>query len=182
MMNISEQWQSILSSASQALSAEKVLVASDFVTQWGHRQPKAAKLFVASGVLETIYTDDEMTTQLASALTDVADETALHRQLRLFRQQQMVRIIWRDIAGWADLAETVRDLSAMADACISQALNLLHKWQSESLGSPTNAEGVEQELLVIGMGKLGAGELNLSSDIDLIFAYPEDGETQGGRK
>jgi glutamate-ammonia-ligase adenylyltransferase len=182
MSAISEQWQSILSSTAHALGAEKVLAASDFVTQWGQRQPETAKLFVESGVLETIYTDDEMATQLASALTDVADETALHRQLRLFRQQQMVRIIWRDLAGWADLAETVRDLSAMADACISQALCLLHQWQMESLGTPTNAEGVEQELLVIGMGKLGAGELNLSSDIDLIFAYPEDGETQGGRK
>ena len=94
----------------------------------------------------------------------------------------MVRIIWRDLAGWADLSETTRDLSAMADTCIQQALAILHQWQSDELGVPRNAEGREQELLVLGMGKLGARELNLSSDVDLIFSFPENGYTQGVHK
>ena len=59
---------------------------------------------------------------------------------------------------------------------------MLHQGQSDELGVPRNAEGTEQELLVLGMGKLGAGELNLSSDVDLIFSFPENGYTQGGHK
>jgi len=86
------------------------------------------------------------------------------------------------LAGWADLAETVGDLSAMADACIQQSLALLHQWQCVINGRPCNGNGEEQYLVVLAMGKLGAGELNLSSDIDLIFTYPEEGDTQGGRK
>ena len=178
----SEQWQSLLKKDSLVESAKTVLNCSDYVVQWGQRHPKRAETLIASGDLEKVYDVDALAERLAEQLQDVTEEQELHRQLRLFRQREMVRIIWRDLAGWADLAETVRDLSKLADVCIEQTLDLLHQWQSESLGKPCNADGDEQHLLVIGMGKLGAGELNLSSDIDLIFAYPEEGETQGGRK
>ena len=115
-------------------------------------------------------------------LEEVNDETSLHQKLRYFRQREMVRIIWRDIAGWANLAETIANLSALADACIEQSLALLHQWQCRDLGTPYDSKGEEQQLIVLGMGKLGAGELNVSSDIDLIFTYPERGKTKGGRK
>jgi glutamate-ammonia-ligase adenylyltransferase len=82
----------------------------------------------------------------------------------------------------ADLDETMRERSDMADGCIQQALHYLHQWLCHDLGSPCNSEGNEQHLIVLGMGKLGAGELNLSSDIDLIFTYPENGETRGGQR
>ena len=94
----------------------------------------------------------------------------------------MVRIIWRDLAGMATLTETMQDLSALADACIEQTLPLLYNWQTKELGTPFSADGDQQQLVVIAMGKLGAGELNVSSDIDLIFAYPQDGDSQGGKR
>ena len=183
MNSISEQWQTLLTLDNRLLeSASQVLMGSDYVTQWGERHSERAVELITSNDLNRIYDNGRYQQRLSITLDAVADEISLHQQLRYFRQREMVRIIWRDLAGWADLAETVRDLSAMADACIRQALALLHQWQCESLGTPYDADGNEQQLIVLGMGKLGAGELNLSSDIDLIFTYSEQGETQGGRK
>ncbi|RKZ79870.1 MAG: bifunctional [glutamate--ammonia ligase]-adenylyl-L-tyrosine phosphorylase/[glutamate--ammonia-ligase] adenylyltransferase [Gammaproteobacteria bacterium] len=181
--HIPEQWQPLLLPNNTLFeSARLVLLGSDYVNHWGQRNPDRAQVLIASGDLQRIYDEQSFQQRLAEHLLDVCDETILQQRLRYFRQREMVRIIWRDLAGWADLAETVRDLSAMADACIQQALELLHQWQCDELGTPCNADGDEQQLVVLGMGKLGAGELNLSSDIDLIFAYPDGGETQGGRR
>ncbi|MCP4041372.1 MAG: bifunctional [glutamate--ammonia ligase]-adenylyl-L-tyrosine phosphorylase/[glutamate--ammonia-ligase] adenylyltransferase, partial [Gammaproteobacteria bacterium] len=96
--------------------------------------------------------------------------------------QEMVRIAWRDIAGLAELEETTRDLSRFADVILDEALLLIHAWQAQNLGVPTNSAGQEQSLIVVAMGKLGAFELNFSSDIDLIFTIPESGKTVGGRR
>ncbi|MBW2201847.1 MAG: bifunctional [glutamate--ammonia ligase]-adenylyl-L-tyrosine phosphorylase/[glutamate--ammonia-ligase] adenylyltransferase [Deltaproteobacteria bacterium] len=92
--------------------------------------------------------------------------------------REMVRIAWRDLAGWADLSETMADLSDFADACIGETLALLDKQACLNFGIPTGMNGTQQKLIVIGMGKLGARELNFSSDIDLILAYPDGGQTQ----
>jgi len=183
MEQCSEQWLSLLSLNEDASNtAHQVLSGSDYVTQWGSRHAERAEALLASGDITTIYDTDGYQQRLNVCLDGVVDEVSLQQKLRHFRQREMVRIIWRDLAGWADLAETVRDLSAMADACLEQSLAILHQWQCDISGTPCNAAGEEQYLVVLGMGKLGAGELNLSSDIDLIFTYPEGGETQGGRK
>ncbi len=183
------QWQS----ASPELAAELRSVAgfeaallqvwegSDFVAQFCLKQPQQLVQLQRSGVLMARYADGEMARLLGERLAGVADETALHRELRRFRNEQMVRIIWRDLTRTAPLEETLEDLSALADACVSQALSLLYDWMTGKQGTPRNAAGEQQRLVVLGMGKLGARELNLSSDIDLIFAYPEPGETDGPR-
>lgn len=180
---MSEQWQTLVS-VDEALSgsAAQVLMGSYYVTQWGQCHADRAEELIDSNDIVSVYDDDSYSSRLSTIVADAVDETSLHQKLRYFRQREMVRIIWRDLASWADLAETVRDLSALADACIEQSLVLLHQWQCMDLGTPYDAEGNEQILIVLGMGKLGAGELNLSSDIDLIFTYPEKGETSGGLK
>jgi len=178
----SEQWQSLLGQTSLHESAKTVLCCSDYVMHFGQRHPQRVKALIASGDLEKAYSSTDLSERLTQMLSGVTDEAKLQQQLRLFRQREMARIIWRDLAGWADLIETVTDLSTLADVCLQQALTLLHQWLEADLGKPFNDKGEEQQLLVIGMGKLGAGELNLSSDIDLIFSYPEDGYTEGGRK
>lgn len=180
--SFSEPWQQVLADSSLLDTAQQVLSGSDYVMQWGNRNPDRAKQLVTSGDIHSLYEAEGYRQRLKVVLDDVADETTLQQTLRHFRQREMVRIIWRDLAGWADLAETVRDLSALADACVSQSLDILHQWQCEQNGTPCDTDGNEQHLIVLGMGKLGAGELNLSSDIDLIFTYPEDGETQGAAK
>ena len=175
-------WQQLLVDNELMDSARQVLAGSDYVTQWGERHPERAAELIASRDLFCVYDAENYSLSLAKRLINVADEVALHQQLRYFRQREMVRIIWRDLAGWANLAETVADLSALADACIQQSVNVLHQWLAIDFGEPCNKQGEVQQLVVLGMGKLGAGELNLSSDVDLIFTYPDEGETQGGRK
>lgn len=181
--SIPDSWEKALS-AYPELQAEavQVLSGSDFVNQWGQRQQIQLDELLATGSLLATQSSSDFANILKTMLVSVADENALQKQLRYFRQQQMVRIIWRDLAGWADLAETMADLSAMADVCIEQSLSILHQWQTALYGRPCDEDGNEQQLVVLGMGKLGAGELNLSSDIDLIFTYPEEGETREGRK
>lgn len=159
----------------------RVWEGSDFVAQYCLKQPELLVRLQRSGVLAHSYSDGEMDRLLGARLDEVTDESTLHRELRRFRNEQMVRIIWRDLTQAAPLAETLEDLSALADACVSQALSLLYTWLTEKQGTPRNAAGEQQYLVVLGMGKLGARELNLSSDIDLIFAYPEPGETDGAR-
>ncbi|MEN8177506.1 MAG: bifunctional [glutamate--ammonia ligase]-adenylyl-L-tyrosine phosphorylase/[glutamate--ammonia-ligase] adenylyltransferase [Pseudomonadota bacterium] len=159
----------------------QVWEASSYVVQSCHRDMGLLPELIGSGHLGASYLGEELSRQLADWLADVQDDVTLGKKLRLFRRYQMVRIIWRDIAGWAPLAETLEDLSALADACIGGALDRLYAWTRTELGTPRNKAGDVQSLVVIGMGKLGARELNLSSDIDLIFAYPEAGQTDGER-
>ena len=98
--------------------------------------------------------------------------------LRRFRQRHMLRIVWRDFCRLADTLETVRDTSLLAEACIAEALDITRSpWSSASECRGDRDGDERQQLIVLAMGKLGARELNVSSDIDLIFAYPEAGET-----
>jgi len=104
------------------------------------------------------------------------DEAALKRTLRRLRQEVMLRVLLRDLSGRAPLAEVVASMSDLAELSIDYALKYLCAWQEAQHGTPM-ADGTRQELIVVGMGKLGGRELNVSSDIDLIFVYPEEGET-----
>lgn len=180
--HFSASWQQLLANSDSELinSAKEVLAGSDYVTQWGERYPDRVTELINSGDLLHIYDDNKYYQQLTALLDGTADEVTLNQQLRYFRQREMVRIIWRDLAGWADLAETMSELSALADACIQHSFTILHRWLVAVYGEPTNAQGEKLQLIVLAMGKLGAGELNLSSDVDLIFAYPNEGKTQGG--
>lgn len=157
-----------------------VWTASDFVTNACIRQPSLLLDLQESGDLFRTYESDFYIKTLEQQLTNITDEATLMAVLRRFRRREMVRIIWRDLAGWASLEEIFEDLSQLAEDCLNSALTYLHHWQGEKLGIPYGAySGRPQALVVLGMGKLGARELNLSSDIDLIFAYPESGETRG---
>ena len=159
-------------------SLSKVWAASAFVAQSCIREPALLAELIGSGDLSVRYGEGAYQDRLSAVLQGVADEPSLASCLRRFRRREMVRIAWRDLAGWADLAETLADLSAVAMVCVDQALSHLDVWQSRALGEPRGqASGARQGLVVVGMGKLGAGELNFSSDIDLIFAYEEEGRT-----
>jgi glutamate-ammonia-ligase adenylyltransferase len=159
---------------------KKVFTFSDFVFKSCARDPGFFKDLYESGDLQRTFGTGDFQEKLISYLIDVKDDAQLSRQLRRFRRYHMVRIAWRDLAGWSNLSETMDDLSALADACIDQALSFLYKRQCLKYGIPTAHDGSHQRLVVVGMGKLGGQELNFSSDVDLIFAYPEIGISQGG--
>ncbi|MEA3279779.1 MAG: bifunctional [glutamate--ammonia ligase]-adenylyl-L-tyrosine phosphorylase/[glutamate--ammonia-ligase] adenylyltransferase, partial [Thermodesulfobacteriota bacterium] len=157
---------------------------SDFVARSCIHHPHLLNDLIKSSDLQKRYILGDYNNKLKKLLPSGSRHTVpdIQHILRLFRLREMVRIAWRDLAGWADLDETMSDLSAFADSCIKHALLLLHKRQSMEYGIPTGIDGAPQYLVVIGMGKLGAYELNFSSDIDLIFAFPEPGKTKGKSK
>ena len=159
-------------------SLPRVWAASNYVAQQCLRQPSLLA-DLAKADLKQDYSWEIYRERLSKRLAPISQELDLMRELRRFRQREMVRIIWRDIAGWAELMETTRDLSHLAEVCTDGALDKLYQWQCEQSGTPQDRNSQPLKLVVLGMGKLGAWELNLSSDIDLIFAYAEDGEVQG---
>jgi glutamate-ammonia-ligase adenylyltransferase len=103
-----------------------------------------------------------------------AEPEAMAR-LRRFRDREMARIAWRDLAGWADVETSLQHLSTLADGMIRVALDHAVEQLAPRFGQPRDASsGAPAPLLVLGMGKLGGRELNYSSDIDLVFLYPDD--------
>ncbi|AUU38031.1 TPA: bifunctional [glutamate--ammonia ligase]-adenylyl-L-tyrosine phosphorylase/[glutamate--ammonia-ligase] adenylyltransferase [Proteus mirabilis] len=120
--------------------------------------------------------------QLKQQLTHVDNEDDLMAILRQFRHQQLVRIAWSQFFQLCDTPCTLKQLSVLAETLISVAKDKLYQQCCQQWGTPCDREGKPQPLLILGMGKLGGLELNFSSDIDLIFAYPENGVTQGGRR
>ncbi len=162
---------------------DRVCAASDFVTEQVCRDPQMLLQLADSGELERSFSAGQLRGQLADALSSAASEDELGRNLRRQRARQQVRIIWRDLTRQANLIETCRDLSDMADASIDLAYQWLYPRHCQQFGTPTGRHsGKPQHMVILGMGKLGAVELNLSSDIDLIFGYPEGGETVGTKR
>ncbi|MBT9572072.1 MAG: bifunctional [glutamate--ammonia ligase]-adenylyl-L-tyrosine phosphorylase/[glutamate--ammonia-ligase] adenylyltransferase [Pseudomonas umsongensis] len=161
----------------------RVTAASDFVTEQSVRDPLMLLELVRSGELDRGYAPGELCAQIAAAVNAAETDEQLGRALRRQRARHQVRIVWRDLTRQADLVQTCRDLSDMADASIDQAYQWLYARHCQQFGVPTGRRsGEPQQMVVLGMGKLGAVELNLSSDIDLIFAYPEGGETVGVKR
>jgi len=160
-------------------SVGQVFAFSDFVAASCIREPSLLGELIDSGELKRRLQPDEYDRKLNMLTAAVNGEEALIRELRRCRRRELVRIAFRDLAGWADLAETMHDLSAFADACLDQTLKVLYQWQCATAGVPTAADGSQQHLIILGLGKLGARELNFSSDVDLIFTYPQNGQTRG---
>jgi len=187
-------WQQILERAEPDVAAQleaqcadlalqqqlaRVLACSPFVAQSVRNHPSLLLELLQSGCLEVSLAQNQFRDDLQYLLNVKAVELA--PVLRRFRQHHMVRIVWRDFCRLADTRETMRDTSALAEACIGEALAFSRRQLEARFGRPIGAEsGTHQQLIVLAMGKLGARELNVSSDIDLIFVFPEAGKTDNG--
>lgn len=145
-------------------------------------------LSLHQSVLEHDYAIDQfqvpLSTQQIQQLVDdnlaaIQDEITWMRVLRILRARLMFRWIWQDANQLTDVVTLTRELSDFADICIVAAKDFARVPLIAKHGEPVGYNGKIQDLIVIGMGKLGAQELNLSSDIDLIFAFDEQGETNG---
>jgi glutamate-ammonia-ligase adenylyltransferase len=158
---------------------QRVFAFSDFVAQNCIRDPSLISDLVGSGDLQQSYSKNDYNRKLKKVLVNVPDEASLIHILRIYRRREMIRIAIRDLGGLSDLSETVRDLSSLADACLAQAGSILYNRLCEKFGVPVAKDGSRQQLIIFGLGKLGAKELNFSSDIDLIFTYPKAGYTRG---
>ncbi|MEX1198871.1 MAG: bifunctional [glutamate--ammonia ligase]-adenylyl-L-tyrosine phosphorylase/[glutamate--ammonia-ligase] adenylyltransferase [Pseudohongiellaceae bacterium] len=164
---------------------DRVLMASDYAANVCISHPDLLLALHDDGLLEGGGRDD-IDGLLAARLQPLVDdqddsggEVTLKEALRLFQQQQMLRLIWRDVCRVTSVRDLCGEISALAETVLEQTLDLLHGWCVREWGEPIGEDSDRpQRLVVIGMGKFGAGELNLSSDIDLIFAYPEAGTVQ----
>jgi glutamate-ammonia-ligase adenylyltransferase len=167
-------WRARLADAGCAPAADEaeldyVLACSDFV----------AEALLRDAVLAAAPFDADPA-PFARALA-TTDETEFVAELRRARRRELARIAWRDLAGRAGTHDTLAALTALADAAIAAAQSRAEQAIQQRFGRPRDDAGHEQPFVVVGMGKLGGGELNFSSDIDLVFLYPEGGETDGPR-
>ena len=110
---------------------------------------------------------------LRQAYPEVADA------LRVLRQLVLERLVVLDCAQQVPLNTVTQSMTALAEFSLNEALQEALARVDLRHGAPMTAQGTRAELWIIGMGKLGAGELNVSSDIDLVYVFDEDGQTQG---
>ena len=182
---LNQQKQKITSQLSQCNSVFvqenlNILVQSDFIVDAFYRYPQ----WLTNIINHPPQADERRYYQqwLNEHLTSVLDETALMKALRLFRRYILVRLEWSQLTYTSSDEQILSQLSELAEVIIVTARDWLYELSCKEWGTPCSHQGEPQPLLVLGMGKLGGGELNFSSDIDLIFTYPEHGQTQGGRR
>ena len=159
-------------------SVRAVFAASDFVAHACARDSQLLPQVIESADLQRSLDRSEYRAR-APALGAALGEAQAQSELRRWRRRELSRIAWRDLAGWADLPGTLAELSAFADQAIVSALDFARAALTARYGEPRGTGGAPQPLLVIAMGKLGGGELNFSSDVDLVLLFPEHGDTDG---
>ncbi|MDY6976945.1 MAG: bifunctional [glutamate--ammonia ligase]-adenylyl-L-tyrosine phosphorylase/[glutamate--ammonia-ligase] adenylyltransferase [Pseudomonadota bacterium] len=120
-------------------------------------------------------------TELKAKLESLKSEDELLKELREYRNQEMARITFLDVLNKQNIETSLAQVSALADALITSAYHWIYQHLAHRYGTP-KSNSQDMHMYILGMGKLGGRELNFSSDIDLIFAYPEKGETSGGKK
>ncbi len=184
---LQQQWQTVCERLPEALpasslseQARQVLTFSDFVQESVTAHPDWLAELEASPPQADEW--QHYAQWLQDALVDISDEAALMRTLRQFRRRVMVRIAWAQALMLVSEESTLQQLSHLAETLIVAARDWLYDACCREWGTPCSEDGTPQPLMILGMGKLGGGELNFSSDIDLIFAWPEKGATRGGRR
>ena len=169
-------------SSEMKMMARRVFYMSDFVYHQALRDPAqmyALMVRVMKNNAPLILEVSEYIALLNEQCEGNGGDAEMMKGLRQLRNWEMVRIAWNDLTRKTSLQETLQSLSNLADAAVTVALAYVTRKEEERYGAPLATDGRVQEMLVVGMGKLGAYELNFSSDIDLIFTYPTAGQTSG---
>jgi glutamate-ammonia-ligase adenylyltransferase len=156
----------------------RAFVGSEFIANTCALHPAYLVEQIASGTLFAPWSDDFFTA-FAAAIQACTNDSELDSCLRHYRQKAMIRLIWRDLNRLDSMQKITAELSRFADQAITLAADFHYSALEKLYGVPVGKEtGKAQPFMVLGMGKLGAGELNISSDIDLIFTFPEGGDTR----
>jgi glutamate-ammonia-ligase adenylyltransferase len=154
----------------------QVLLVSDFAYETLLRAP-----ILLGPELVRLMGDPRHADARAGHLAAIDDEATLRAELRRFRKREAIRLIWRDVNGLDPVESTLAGASVLAECCLEAALRHAERQLAARHGHVRSADGAVQRLVVFGLGKLGGSELNFSSDIDLILAYPEGGGSDGAR-
>ena len=157
----------------------KVFLFSEFVAASFSKNPDIFKNLIDSKDLFKTYSEHTYVDRIEKTISKNMPVTMVKEILLQTKLIETIRIAWRDLTGTAKLSETLFDLSCLADAIVDRAIKTIYEEVCEKYGLPMDNQGNFQKMIVLGMGKLGAGELNFSSDIDLIFVYPKEGITNG---
>ena len=167
----SSDGDALLADARNAERVSRVIAASDFALETLRRQP---------GLLTALLHDDGAEPWPVPAL--VLDNAAQWPELlRRYRAAESTRLVWRDVLGLDTVDDTLAGTTRLAEVCLQTALEALETEFAQRHGVVRAPDGSAQRLVVFGLGKLGGGELNFSSDIDLVYAYPQGGESDGAR-
>jgi glutamate-ammonia-ligase adenylyltransferase len=145
----------------------QLAIASDFALDTLVRQPALAASLDAPGLAPPV-------------LVGLPDAEAM-ASLRRWRAAESARLVWRDLRGLDDVDATLAGATRIAEQALQAGLDAAADGVRQRHGSLRDASGVPQQLVVFGLGKLGGGELNFSSDVDLVYAYPERGTSDGAR-
>lgn len=149
----------------------KVIAASDFALETLRKQP---------GLLATLKRDEGAEAFAPPVL--LAEQSAQWpEQLRSYRAAESTRLVWRDVLDLDEVDAILAGSTRLAENCLRTALEALETEFAQRHGVVRAADGARQRLVVFGLGKLGGGELNFSSDIDLVYTYPQGGESDGAR-
>lgn len=160
----------------QALIA--VFSSSNFLSDELLQHPDWLINTLQGGALHRVRSEEELAAELGPRLEHAAPgEEAL--VLAAFRRSQILRVLLRDVLGFAALPEITEELSNIADVVIEAALKRIQSSLVHRHGQPLTADGNPCGFSVLALGKLGGRELNYSSDIDLMFIYEGPGETTG---
>lgn len=166
-------------SAEQQAQAECLLAVSEFARRvWENQTAAVAELIPKLSEAQSVPT---LIAELDAELAQAADEAAVSAVLRRFRNLQLLRAAWRDINGLTDLVSILAEVTQVAEISLQAATQWATTHLEARFGVPRNRAGARQQVVVFGMGKLGGHELNFSSDIDLIFAWPEPGQADGDK-
>jgi glutamate-ammonia-ligase adenylyltransferase len=155
---------------------------SDFAAKRCIQHPGMLIDLITSQDLQRSYAEGEYAGKIHRHCAPAKDMPQLSLLLRQLRTREMCRIAFRNLAGWSDLPETMRDLSDLADSTLHFTQSILYEWLVQEYGTPRGKNENPQRLVILGLGKLGGGELNFSSDIDLMFAFPQAGQTDHPEK
>ena len=162
--------------AVQALAA--LAAHSPALTQALAIRPELARWLFWSRSYQFPAEEEALAAELAGFIQGAEELKAFEKGLRLFRLRELARLAVRDLTGLADLSEVVRTLTRVAEVCLEQALGFAMKKAVERYALPRGLPGLRP--VVLGMGKLGAGELNYASDVDLIYLYEADRQARLG--
>ena len=169
-------------SVPEAATIKAAFAFSDFARKKALQDPGLLTDLIAAGELTAPVEAETYAAKARDVCEAAESEEDLGSALRRLRHREMLRIAARDLAGRADLFETMRDLSHLADAVIDAAVIRIFQWMQDGFGSPQDAEGRPVYPVVLGVGKLGGRELNFSSDVDLMFGFAAGGTTRGGER
>jgi glutamate-ammonia-ligase adenylyltransferase len=160
----------------------KSVIFSDFIASSINHHPEIFISLLESGDFLSQRNKNYYIEYLKKIIPSIENEQQWMCELRKFREREMLRYIWREANSLTDLRQSMQEYSDFASAAIEISLSFLYEQHIKNHGVPRSREDkTQQQLAVLGMGKLGGNELNLSSDIDLIFFYQSGGETDGAR-